>query len=420
MKRAFFYLVGLQILFCASAEAQTWQYTNGPFTDSADTTKVNDVVAFSKLNDTCLFAASAAHGLFRTFDAGNHWKNVWFVQGDTVNCVASKNSIVLIGTNKGLVRSTDSGQTFDSAQLIFYRPWISEIVCDRNGNFYAIASQGRIGSNTICLLSPDDGVTWEPLTTPTGLMPEMLVVDSSNQLLFVGGYYNNNGTATEIQIWKSIDSGSSWSKTESPYYLEDGLFYGASPNGDLYVSTIFEGLILSNDSAYDLWDPIGYPGARNDIPHNFAFLNSSTVCVAADSYLYLTNDRGMTWESIEGAGHEFPACQFSFGGDLFAASDSGVVRLSTTNLSVNEPNSDQSTELAFIYPGKLSLMLETAGPATLDLFDVTGRSVASFDYAELPSGQTIVPLPASLPSGMYLARCEDRTGIQTSKFIVEP
>jgi hypothetical protein len=404
--------------------AQDWQYTNGPFTDTTNSKKVSDVIAFSKPFESRLFAACRANGVFRTDDRGGHWQQCWLIPKDTINTIVARGSIVLIGTYKGLARSVDSGNHFDSLQNVYYRPWIQQIVCDKNNVFYAIAADDRHNDNIGCFRSNDSGSTWTFLTSaPAGLTPETLIVDSSNQLLFVGGYPSTTGQAIEIQIWKSIDSGSSWLKTESPYYLEDGVFYDASPNGDLYVSSIYEGLIRANDSAYDLWDPIGYlnPADRIDIPHHFAFLNSSIFCAAAGEYIYLTNDGGTTWESIAGKYQEFPSCEFAFNGDLFAAADSGVIRLNPSSLEVQGTNGNlsQAIRLSYEYPGKLSLTTETAGSTKLDLFDVTGRQVSSFDFGELPGGQTRISLPV-LPSGMYLARCETLLGSQSCKFIIEP
>src|SRR5665213_815096 len=135
----------LAMMHAGALRAQSWQYTNGPYANSGSK-KISDVIAFAKLNDTMLFAASDTDGVFRTSDRGDHWQQCWAVPGIRVNCIAAKGSLVLIGTTHGLVRSTDNGETFDSAQDVFYRPWLSQIVCDKSGVFYAIAGFSAGGS----------------------------------------------------------------------------------------------------------------------------------------------------------------------------------------------------------------------------------------------------------------------------------
>jgi hypothetical protein len=65
----------------------------------------------------------------------------------------------------------------------------------------------------------------------------------------------------------------------------------------------------------------------------------------------------------------------------------------------------------------LSVALPGAGPATLEMFDITGRRVESRDLA-LTRGTHTVGVPSGLPTGVYWARVRQAGSARTARVIV--
>ena len=410
----------LAAMHAAPLRAQSWQYTNGPYSNSGK--KVSDVIAFAKSNDALLFAATDTDGVFSTSDAGDHWQQYWYSPGNKVNCIAAKGSFVLIGTTKGLVRSTDGGATFDSAVDVFYRPDVLELVHDTAGIFYTVAgfSAGGSGSNILSFRSSDGGATWDTLTSFSGMVTQALVVDSSNALLLIGYPPPNDPQYVEVQIWKSLDGGVSWFRTQAPYYLENSFVYGAAANGNFYAYSNGMGLLRANDSTYGAWGPLFRPGLLLYARH-FAFFEGGTMCMATEDGLDFSFDGGNSWNNISAPLNDFPSCEYAFGGDLFASSESGVIRVSAGMLSVALATQIQSSPaLMYCYPRELLLTLDKPSSFQIDFYDAAGRWVAASEYPEISGGRTIVPIPTALRTGFYFAHCQTGSGFQSCKFVVTP
>jgi hypothetical protein len=170
-----------------------------------------------------ILCGSDLGGAYRSLDHGQSWDAIGPSRGMDVAHVSavgfdpSDAKTCYLGTEHGVFRSTDSGQTW---QL-------------KTGDSYIAAIQGSPSSPAIVYVayhpsynsttsglykSGDHGATWSTLTTnlPTGLRITKLVVNptDSNTLYLVSSPDMFVPAATP-SIWKSTNGGTSWSRADS-------------------------------------------------------------------------------------------------------------------------------------------------------------------------------------------------------------
>ncbi|MEI8133719.1 MAG: T9SS type A sorting domain-containing protein [bacterium] len=209
----------------------------------------------------------------------------------------------------GIFRSTDAGNNWTSVAPTTKAGGVcTQILIDSIDSkviYVATASSSGL------LKSTDGGDTWRKLTKLT-ISPTSIAYNAKNPLtLIVSGYGN---------IYRSVDSGATWTKTMTGITGSVGAVSVANApgNANLFYATVstgngvFNGLFMSNDGGVNWKKMSGYdatlPGSNkniNPLARQGDWCNSITVrpsnpkqIFVAGLDTYMSNDSGVTWTQI--------------------------------------------------------------------------------------------------------------------------
>src|SRR5262249_43977130 len=245
------------ILYVLSAGGGLWKTTNltspnhkwRPLTDSIGTTSGGSVAFGSDPNTLYLgtgdpFQFNAPGGFMVTSrNGGNTWSDP--VQlGDATRVLevkvdgnAPNNDVVLVGTERGLFRSSDSGKSFELAgfadQYVWSlvntsAGWLASVQHPENGDL----NIGGFGPSTL-YLSSDRGQTWSAnINTGNGFAnagrTTLAVGQSGDAIVYAFAAIPgdaNTITTDQSDLFRSLDGGESW----IPLHITNKTPVGANP-----------------------------------------------------------------------------------------------------------------------------------------------------------------------------------------------
>ena len=299
------------------------------------------------------------NGMFRSTDNGVTWTRSSATTG-TVYSLYAVGDTIYAGVGSGLGKAkytTDTGQTWID---LGYPGFMATHILKANGVLY-------VGSNSGLQFSPDHGTTWVTPPTSTGLYAPIIT-----GLATLGGSVY---AACSTGVYKTIDDGANWSVV-----LPRSMFSLTTIDTSLLGGTNNYGIFQSDQTGTN-WNAINnglpYVGAGsynpvNDITYNSQFVIAIT---GGDSAVYVTN-----------------------------LADLGLNPTSPTT-AVNQA-SMQAPQSVVVYPNPATdvvtvvLKSNNTTPATIEVMDVTGRTIYS---TVSTTTQTEVPLN-TLNAGCYYVR----------------
>lgn len=296
---------------------------------------------------------------------------------------------------------------------------------------------------TVVAVSPDRGASWQLLHGTWGGFASgtnFVVVDSNNtQIIWAGG----QNAIERAFLLKSSDAGDTW--REWPQLVEEVSSAKTAAIHPFDSETVYAGLesfILRTSDGGDTWEEKYVEDGRfffgiaiNPIRPQRMYAASWFKTPDPQSLImFISDDGGDTWDQLIEQ-------TITFGGawDLLHLSDGATDRLylglykggvveftaelptsvdpqppivSTFRLEQNYPNpANPETMIAFSLP--------RAGMATLKIYTLLGREVATLVSGELPAGEHRVRWRAGgLPSGVYLYRLETAEQTATRRLLV--
>lgn len=145
---------------------------------------------------------SAGRGLFKTTDAGKMWAELPIPDYITTLAIEPTNSNTIFagfaGSQKGIARSDDGGVSW--TVLDQYKGLtVFALVFDEKGVLYASTTENGFSR------SPDQGKTWENISTPK-LTVMTMTADAQNNILYIAGYVPEGYQ----EVYKSSNGGSTW------------------------------------------------------------------------------------------------------------------------------------------------------------------------------------------------------------------
>ena len=288
------FLMILPLLCVAGAEARGYRWaSSGP--DGGGVSSI----AFGSIGSNAMYCV-AGPGVFRSTDRGDSWTPTE-AQGVVALAADPSGGPELFAIGGRAYRSDDSGAT-----------WIRKTTPP--GNYYGLALAVDSGDpNTVyagffptVLRSTDGGGSWQE-TGLTGVAPQAIVVDPHRPgVVYVAspapGACPGSCGYDVFGIWKSTDSGATWSQ---PAGLPPDLQYAYALAIDpMNSDTIYAGCVNQNDGMTIFKSTDG--GAHwaeadtgmNNVP------GSSVSAIAVDpghpSTVYASSDQGF-WKSTDGA-----------------------------------------------------------------------------------------------------------------------
>jgi photosystem II stability/assembly factor-like uncharacterized protein len=304
-----------------------------------------------------------------------------------------------------ILKTTNGGDT-----------WVAEDYPDDNAFmntvFFFDSLNGWVGGTYIASTT-NGGVTWVEADVDSSMISGLPVFNFNffnRQFGYAcGGYLDLAGV-----IWRTTNYGESWSAT------------GVSPDQvfDLYIIDSLNAIALSGDPwTYEEMSLSGLSFAID-------FRTESEAWSASGYKFLITSDSGVTWENkaIPDSAIIFDLT-FIDSQNGFAVGENGVI-LKYISGSVNVydrgyevPPSNfvlyQNFPNPFNPTTKISYQIPEFGFATLKVYDVLGKEIATLVNEEKPVGSYEITWYAeNLPSGVYFYRLQAGNFAETKKMVI--
>lgn len=236
--------------------------------------------------DPNLLYAGTAFGVFVSRDGAHTWKNVGQIEGGVTALAVDGKSVAYASSSvQGIVRSSDRGTSWTTANGNRARVTITAIRVGPTGSVYAVSAAGVLKLAT-------DG-QWIRLSNG---FPELLdifgiVPDLADANILYA--------ETNDYVYRSVDGGSSW-MPERTGISDNNIFClvidSQSPN-TLYAGALDDGVFKTTDAGMHWAHLAGSPPGVFDIAIDPA--NSSLLYAATESSgVFKSVDGGQTWLPI--------------------------------------------------------------------------------------------------------------------------
>ena len=371
-------------------------------------------------------------GLFKSNDNGDTWQSISYNSSGTENqvirCVhATENGEIFAGSDKSLYKSDNGGNSWTTLSSLPQNLSYNDIT-QINGNI--VVSHGENFKTGGVYYSADGGTSW---TMATGL-PDKPANHffADGKILYVG---DSRG------IYKSNDSGQSWSAAGTSNPEMNGILYLTKLGNSFFAGDIGgKGMYTSTDNA-NTWTQLDTNIFTLPFCQLFCVIEANGMLVAnmdgncnpgGSSAIKASVDTGKTWNTFtDGLPQAFcPVLgKNSTGTNLFTKEGFGykVYRYgAVTGVNDNPPVSlsfvlDQNYPNPFNPSTIIKYQLPEDGYVTLRVYDVLGKEIATlvneFKQAGNYSSQFLIQ-KSQLPSGIYFYTLRVNGYAETKKMIL--
>jgi len=279
--------------------------------------------------------AGTDQGLTSSRDAGKTWSTPANLAAISISCLASTGATAYAGTDDGLFASRDGGVTWREDIITRNGKPLGAVDGPRARDVLNVACSG----STVCVLtmakiggfyvSHDDGVTWRCPQLGGGKFVDANSIAISGSNIYIG---------TNTDMYVSRDGGATFRTDNSLRMGKTGQInvYGVAASGSAVYAVVVESLYVSYDSGGTWTDKEGFMdygkricasgstvckalnsngasisldcgghwqdfGTRNGLASNYAndvAISGSTICVATNRGLSITNNHGSSWTTV--------------------------------------------------------------------------------------------------------------------------
>ncbi len=314
-----------------------WQQLIGPGLNTSSIA-IKDSIVFVGTWHSC---GTNAHPqrcgqLYISTDNGNNWTSSIFNYDDVVFAIAIKENNVFIGTNSGVYKSTNYGNSWLSVNSGLTNLVVNALAINGN-NIYA-------GTNNGLYLSSNNGNSWSMLNTG--------MLNSHVKAIAFNG--NNIFAGTDSGIFLSTNYGNSWNIMNNG--LTDTNIKALTINGtNIFAGTCDDGVFLSTDNG-NSWTAV-----NNGLPlnKNIWSLSKSGNNIFAGCYgtgIYWSKNNGNNWELVKNGMPSRILITTIFVNDsnIFAGSENnvGIHKRSLSDLLLKPVDADTISGPQIVYKGQ--------------------------------------------------------------------
>ena len=231
--------------------------------------------------------------------------------GKILSMHETTDGIFLCGTNRGLYKSADNGETWESISDGFENFATLDVNSTSNGGYFSLFGYTLRRSS-------DGGQSWETIPAQDWTALNKIVINADDQI-----FLNTNNS-----LWRSSDNGDTWTQLETGVAGNRFNALAISPDGELFGSSYNKKILRSSDNG-DTWTELAT--LAGDIS-SIAFDGDNTVyAISSFSGLFKSEDNGDTWtelSAIPGTNGGWDIITNSSGEVFVAAYDDGIYKSS--------------------------------------------------------------------------------------------
>ena len=395
-----FYLTENELLTgTLGAGAFKYNVNVGIFNSLSNGMNVASIGGLLSMQNGELLISTSADSLYISQDNGLSWQSTYKCWAAKMK--SSKNGLVYVAANSGLVKSDDFGRSWEKLNINVPPYFISSFdVSDNDKVICAGTSTGEV------YVSYDSGKVFQMVKTSDYNFVDAIKILDKNTFIFDCGslYYTNNGgkdlTVVNDALIKNVTN-----------FVTDnlGYIYLSSQNG------IFKSINGFN------WSQVLNAS-------NLAFLttdrNSNIYAASLFGDIYRSTDHGKAWNSISKSSDATVYVSFttSPNGYLFYGSqDKGLYRknidiikqeISKAYISQNFPN-------PFNTSTRIEYKVLRDSYVKLIIYDILGKEITTLVSEYRNQGEYyVVWNPSNLPSGIYFYKLQIGNETQTKKMVL--
>jgi len=286
-------------------------------TDPYDLNNKQDALAFGSA--TTGWYGNGTGRIYRTDDAGDHWRLVWRHPGTYVR------ALDFVDADTGFMGNVGPGYFDDVSDA---RPLF--VTHDGGGHWTAVApgngvavkgicaidvlklegaaatirAGGRVGGPAGLMTSRDGGATWQgrDMGALTGMILDIHFVDAATG--FIAGASQSDEGAAHARILKTTDGGDTWRAVYDSARAGDNNWKLSFPSARVGYATIMSyaapadearGYVVKTEDGGEHWRKLVVTRDHGWIPYGIAFLNERRGWVGGATGGYETRDGGDSW-----------------------------------------------------------------------------------------------------------------------------
>lgn len=265
------------------------------------------------------FYGNGTGRIYRTDDAGSHWRLVWHHPGTYVRALdmvdADLGFMGNVGTGyfgdvtdtRSLFVTRDGGGHWTPVTSVAGASVVGICAIDVlkvDGKVAAVRAGGRVGGPAGMMTSLDGGQTWmgRDMSAVTGMILDIHFIDA--QTGFIAGASASDEGKAHARILKSTDGGETWRAVFDSPRAGDNNWKLAFPSARVGYATIMSyaappsearGYVVKTEDGGEHWRKLVVTTDHGWIPYGIAFLDERRGWVGGATGGYETTDGGETW-----------------------------------------------------------------------------------------------------------------------------